>query len=105
MANNPQKKRVVVTTGGSSSSLKATKSRADKVEKKTESGLIFGKENYKWVAIGVGLILLGMILMIGGFNEDPSVWNEDKIYGFQRTVLAPAIILAGLVVEVFAIFK
>ncbi|MFK7982231.1 MAG: DUF3098 domain-containing protein [Saprospiraceae bacterium] len=27
------------------------------------------------------------------------------IYGFRRTVLAPFLMLAGLVVEVYAIFK
>jgi len=43
--------------------------------------------------------------MLGGFNEDPSIWDESKIYGFQRITLAPIIILSGLVVEIYAIFK
>ena len=67
--------------------------------------LVFGKENYKWVGIGFALIMVGMLLMIGGFNEDPSQWDESKIYGFQRTLLAPMVILTGLAVEVYAIFK
>ena len=71
----------------------------------TNRQLVFGKENYKWVGIGFALIMVGMLLMIGGFNEDPSQWDESKIYGFQRTLLAPFVILTGLAVEVYAIFK
>ena len=67
--------------------------------------LLFGKENYKWVFIGVALVILGMLLMIGGFNENPNEWDESGIYGFRRTVLAPAVIIAGLIVNAIALFK
>lgn len=67
--------------------------------------LPFNKENFKWVGIGIALIALGMILMLGGYNDNPAIWDESKIYGFQRTLLAPVVILAGLAVEMYAIFK
>jgi len=67
--------------------------------------LVFGKENYKWIGIGLALLALGMILMIGGYNENPAVWDESKIYGFQRTLLAPVLILTGLGVQIYAIFR
>lgn len=67
--------------------------------------LAFGKENYKWVAIGVAMITVGMLLMMGGYNENPAVWDDSQIYGFRRTLLAPVVILAGLGVEIYAIFK
>lgn len=67
--------------------------------------MTFGKENFKWISIGVALIIVGMLLMIGGFNENPNVWDESKIYGFQRTLLAPIVILTGLVVNIYALFK
>ncbi len=67
--------------------------------------LIFGKQNYIWMGIGFGLIALGMILMSGGAMPSPDVWDESIIYSFRRTVLAPFLMLAGLVVEVYAIFK
>jgi len=88
--------------------LVATKSKVQESRTTVRSSnrqLVFGKENYKWVGIGFALILLGMLLMIGGFNEDPSQWDESKIYGFQRTLLAPIVILTGLAVEIYAIFK
>ena len=67
--------------------------------------LIFGKQNYIWMGIGFGLIALGMFLMSGGAMPSPDVWDEGIIYSFRRTVLAPFLMLAGLVVEVYAIFK
>jgi len=67
--------------------------------------LIFGKQNYIWMGIGFGLIALGMLLMSGGAMPSPDVWDESIIYGFRRTVLAPFLMLVGLVVEVYAIFK
>lgn len=67
--------------------------------------LVFGKQNYFWVLIGLAMITAGMLLMLGGFNENPAVWDESGIYGFRRTVLAPFLILAGLGMQIFAIFK
>ena len=57
------------------------------------------------MGIGAGLVFLGMILMLGGSMPSDDVWDESIIYSFRRTVLAPIVIVAGLVVEVFAIFK
>lgn len=67
--------------------------------------LVFGKENYKWLLLGIALVALGLILMLGGFNENPNIWDESKIYGFRRTVLAPAVILSGLLVNIYALFR
>ncbi|OYT17885.1 MAG: hypothetical protein B7C24_00455 [Bacteroidetes bacterium 4572_77] len=65
---------------------------------------IFGKTNYKFLLIGLGLILLGFILMVGGGSESPDVFNEG-IFNFQRLTLAPILILAGFGVEIYAIMK
>jgi hypothetical protein len=67
--------------------------------------LLFTKENYKWMLIGCGLIGVGLILMLGGAMKDPNIWDESVIYSVRRTVLAPVLILAGLVAEIYAIFK
>ncbi|NNE27015.1 MAG: DUF3098 domain-containing protein, partial [Saprospiraceae bacterium] len=66
-----KQKKVVVTT----QKVKPTKSNvtgtATKKDSQSQSStLIFGKENYKWIGIGLVLIFGGMLLMIGGFNED-----------------------------------
>lgn len=62
----------------------------------------FSKKNYILMGVGIVLIALGFILMSGGGSEDPNVFNED-IFNAQRLVWAPIIVLAGFVVQVFAI--
>ncbi len=64
----------------------------------------FNRENYKLLLIGLGLIILGFILMIGGGSDDPDVFN-DTMFNFTKLTLAPILILAGYVVEIFAIMK
>ncbi len=72
----------------------------------TESGSLFGKKNYAWMLTGLGLIALGMFLMSGGqSNTDPSVFNRAAVYSTTRITVAPLLILAGLVIEIVAIFK
>ena len=66
--------------------------------------LPFTKMNYILVIVGVLFIALGMILMIGGGSSDPDVFNEAKMFGFQRITLSPILILVGFVVELVAIF-
>ncbi len=96
------KKKKVVTT----KKVKPTTSRVKKTAVATKpKELIFKKENYIWMAAGAGLVVLGMLLMMGGSMPSPDVWDDSIIYSFRRTVLAPFVIVAGLVVEIYAIFK
>ena len=81
---------------------KPSASRA--VEPESRAGFAFGKENYKLLLIGLGLIVLGFLLMIGGGSKDPNVFSYD-IFNFRRLTLAPILIIAGYVVEIFAIMK
>ena len=55
--------------------------------------------------IGIVVIAIGMFLMSGGASKDPTVFNKDEVYSFRRITLAPLIILAGLVIEIYAIFR
>ncbi|HYC39297.1 MAG TPA: DUF3098 domain-containing protein [Chitinophagaceae bacterium] len=73
---------------------------------KQSSPSIFTRENYVWMLAGAVLIAVGMLLMSGGkSNRDPSVFDADAVYSFTRITLAPILIIAGLVVEIFAIFR
>jgi hypothetical protein len=36
---------------------------------------------------------------------DPTVFNEKEVYSFTRITLAPILIVAGLLIEVFAIMR
>jgi hypothetical protein len=73
-------------------------------EPESRAGFAFGRENYRLLLIGLALIVVGFLLMIGGGSKDPNVFSYD-IFNFQRLTLAPILILAGYVVEIFAIMK
>lgn len=64
----------------------------------------FGKENYKLLILGLIVITIGFLLMIGGGSDDPNVFSED-IFSFRRMTLAPILILAGYIIEIYAIMK
>jgi len=67
---------------------------------------MFTKENYRWMLIGVLVIAIGMFLMAGGVsNKDPNVFDKAAVYSTTRITIAPILILAGLVIEILAIFK
>lgn len=69
-----------------------------------ETGFALGKENYRLLAIGFGIIVLGFILMIGGGSDDPDVFNPE-IFSFRRITLAPLLLLFGFLFEIYAILK
>lgn len=69
-----------------------------------ETGFALGKENYKLMAIGFAIIVIGFILVSGGGSEDPNVFNPD-IFSFRRLTIAPILLLFGFVFEIYAIMK
>lgn len=77
----------------------ATKDKAVK-----NTGFALEKENYRLMALGFGIIVLGFILMIGGKSDDPNVFNPD-IFSFRRITLAPLLVLFGFLFEIYAILK
>lgn len=79
--------------------------RATQAAAAKKDELVFNKTTYIWMGAGLALIFIGLLLMSGGKMPNPETWDESIIYSFRRTVLAPIFILAGLVVEIVAIFK
>lgn len=75
-----------------------------KKEEEKKPGFALGRENYKLMAIGFAIIIIGFILMAGGKSDDPKVFSED-IFSFRRITVAPLIVLAGFVFEIYAIMK
>lgn len=77
----------------------------------TENHFYFGKENFKWMLIGLAFILVGFILMMGSSantrpdgNFDPTYWN-DGIFSVVRIRIAPFLVVAGFAIEAYAILK
>ena len=75
-----------------------------KKEEDKKTGFALGRENYKLMAIGFAIIIIGFILMAGGKSDDPKVFSED-IFSFRRITVAPLIVLAGFIFEIYAIMK
>ena len=77
------------------------------IEKKPTSNnnSLFGKENYTWMLVGLAVMTLGFILMAGGKSSDPNVFKDSDVYSTTRITIAPILIIAGLLVEIFAIMK
>jgi len=73
------------------------------MEKKQAS--LFTRENYLWMGIGGVVMLLGLAMMAGGKSSDPNVFDVNEVYSFRRITIAPILIVAGLMVEVYAIMK
>ena len=73
-----------------------------KRKEEAKQEFIFQGKNYKFMLIGIAFIALGFILMAGGGSDDPNVFNPE-IYSWRRIRLAPALILIGFAIEVYAI--
>lgn len=75
-----------------------------KNENKGKLNFALGRENYKLLAIGFAIIIVGFLLMLGGKSNDPNQFSED-IFSFRRITLAPIVVLAGFIFEIWAIMK
>ena len=88
--------------------MSTSKNKNPKTSSNTPKGnqvFLFDKSNYMWMGIGAILLALGFLLMVGGKSADPNVFDPNEVYGFRRITLAPILIIAGFVVEIFAIMK
>ena len=71
----------------------------------TNKNTLFEKQNLLWMLIGAVVIVLGFLLMAGGKSQDSNVFNEAEVYSTTRITIAPLLIVAGLVIEIYAIMK
>ena len=56
----------------------------------------------KYLLVGLLVMVSGYILMSGGGSDDPQVFNY-AMFDFRRLVVAPIVIILGVVIEVVAI--
>lgn len=68
----------------------------------TKKTPLFRKMNYLLMGVGVIILLIGYILLSGGKSPSDEVFNE-AIFDTRRLVIAPTLILIGLIIEIFAI--
>jgi len=74
------------------------------MEQKQDSDFPISKDGFKWIIVGVLLVVIGFILMSGGGSDDPNVFNEE-IFSFRRITLAPIVVLAGFAIVGIGIMR
>jgi hypothetical protein len=62
-----------------------------------ENKLPFGKKNYQWMIIGVLALVVGFVIM--------SLDTEQHGFGFLGLTLGPLIVMAGFIIEIYAILQ
>ena len=66
---------------------------------------LFDKQNYILMLAGVVVLAIGFFLMAGGKGADSKVFDPNEVYSTTRITVAPILIIAGFVIEIFAIMK
>ena len=61
-------------------------------------------KNYRLMLLGVVIIVVGFVLMSGGAYHTATEFDES-IFSFRRITLAPIVVIAGFVFEIYAIMK
>ena len=59
--------------------------------------LPFGKKNYQWMIIGIITLIAGFTVM--------SLDQEQHGFGFLGITLGPLIVMAGFIIEIYAILQ
>ncbi|MEO5600326.1 MAG: DUF3098 domain-containing protein [Cyclobacteriaceae bacterium] len=57
--------------------------------------LPFGKKNYQWMIIGIVTLVMGFTIM--------SLDQQQHGFGFLGLTLGPIIVMAGFIIEIYAI--
>jgi hypothetical protein len=83
---------------------KPVQKRDEKKEAVTQASFAFGRDNYMFILIGIGVLALGYILMIGGGANTPDEYNPE-IFSARRITVAPLTLLAGFGIVLYGIMK
>ena len=57
--------------------------------------LPFGKKNYQWMIIGIAALVIGFFIM--------TLEDAKHGFGFLGLTLGPVIVMAGFIIEIYAI--
>jgi hypothetical protein len=74
-------------------------------EPSTPSNFALDRQNYKLIAVGFGVMVLGYILMTGGGAKTPDGFDAEALFSFRRITLSTLLIVGGFVFEIYAIMK
>ena len=84
---------------------RTTAATKETVVNRTAASPIFSRENLLLMIAGAVVMGIGYLLMSGGRSEDPNVFDPKEVYSTTRITIAPILILLGLVIEIYALFR
>ena len=103
MSSKKQKKVVVVKTDERGEKVKAGVRRYNEPAAPLE--FPYKRQNYIILGVGILLMIIGFFLMAGGKMPSSDVWDPAIIYAPRIVILSPLVILTGLGVIAYSIFK
>lgn len=74
------------------------------IKDSNDNNMPLSMKNYLLIALGAVIIIIGFVLMSGGEPSTPENFDYS-IFSFRRITLAPIVVVAGFVFEVYAILK
>lgn len=74
------------------------------VQDPNDEQMALSTKNYILLAVGLAVIILGMVLMCGGGSESPDEFNY-AMFSWRRITLAPILIVGGFAFEIYALMK
>lgn len=104
MSDTKRTKKIITTK--TQNSTRTSKSYVGLTKEVNSVEMLFKKQNFYFVIGGLVIMAIGFVLMAGGdANPSPDVFDADSLYSFRRVFLAPLVILIGLALNIYAIFK
>ena len=76
-------------------SQKNKKTKIQEEDKKNNSAFLFSRRNYILLIVAICTLFFGLILLSGGGSDGYDY--SEKIFSFQRIVLAPIMIIIALI--------
>ena len=100
-----QRKTKIISTSGKRTTEHKRISSYRRKEKISHFEPLFTRTNYILIIAGLLVMVIGYILMAGGKMPSPDVWEPERIYSLRRVFIAPLIILVGLGLTIYSVFK
>lgn len=67
--------------------------------------MLFNRQNFIYFGIGLFTVIIGFFFMAGGQMPDANTFDESIIYSPMRITVAPFLVLVGLGIVIYGIFK
>ena len=84
--------------------LNKVRARFAAAEDKNDAQMPLTIKNYILIIAGLVVIIIGRVLMAGGYSDDPNVFKYD-MFSWRRITLAPILIVGGFAFEIYALLK